>query len=74
MLFFFLVTEEQAVAVYGKDGVKTYTTQFTPMYHSVTDRKVPSRMKLICRNDDEEKVLGLHLMGQVRNVYIDPFM
>ena len=59
-----LVTEAEAVRAYGEDGVQTYSTQFTPMYHAVTERKVPSRMKLVCRKDDE-KVLGLHIMGQV---------
>ena len=59
-----IVTEAEAIRAYGEDGVKTYSTQFTPMYHAVTERKVPSRMKLICRKEDE-KVLGLHIMGQV---------
>ena len=64
----FLVTEAEAVRAYGEDAVQTYSTQFTPMYHAETERKVPSRMKLICRKSDE-KVLGLHIMGQVRYTY-----
>ena len=43
---YFLCTEE-AVAKYGKDQIKLYTSSFTPMYHAVTERKSPCKMKMI---------------------------
>ena len=45
---------EEAVANYGRDNVKVYTSNFTPMYHAVTARKSPCRMKLICQLPTEK--------------------
>uniref|UniRef100_A0A8C3V2T7 Glutathione reductase n=1 Tax=Catharus ustulatus TaxID=91951 RepID=A0A8C3V2T7_CATUS len=56
------LTEEEAVAVHGKDNVKIYNTSFTPLYHAVTQRKVKCVMKLVCAGK-EEKVVGLHMQG-----------
>ncbi|XP_056456214.1 glutathione reductase, mitochondrial isoform X1 [Gadus chalcogrammus] len=56
------LTEEEAVTSRGKDNVKTYTTSFTPMYHSMTSRKSQCVMKLVCVGP-EEKVVGLHMQG-----------
>uniref|UniRef100_A0A8C4ZWN0 FAD/NAD(P)-binding domain-containing protein n=1 Tax=Gadus morhua TaxID=8049 RepID=A0A8C4ZWN0_GADMO len=57
-----LLTPEEAVTSRGKDNVKTYTTSFTPMYHSMTSRKSQCVMKLVCVGP-EEKVVGLHMQG-----------
>ncbi|XP_072191371.1 glutathione reductase, mitochondrial [Excalfactoria chinensis] len=56
------LTEDEAIAAYGKDNVKIYSTSFTPMYHAVTQRKVKCVMKLVCAGK-EEKVVGLHMQG-----------
>ncbi|NXU00680.1 GSHR protein, partial [Buphagus erythrorhynchus] len=56
------LTEEEAVAIHGKDNVKIYNTSFTPLYHAVTQRKVKCVMKLVCAGK-EEKVVGLHMQG-----------
>ncbi|NXB87955.1 GSHR protein, partial [Vidua chalybeata] len=56
------LTEEEAVAMHGKDNVKIYNTSFTPLYHAVTQRKVKCVMKLVCAGK-EEKVVGLHMQG-----------
>ncbi|XP_036260538.1 glutathione reductase, mitochondrial-like isoform X2 [Molothrus ater] len=56
------LTEEEAVAIHGKDKVKIYNTSFTPLYHAVTQRKVKCVMKLVCTGK-EEKVVGLHMQG-----------
>ncbi|NXQ36143.1 GSHR protein, partial [Alaudala cheleensis] len=56
------LTEEEAVAIHGKDNVKTYNTSFIPLYHAVTQRKVKCVMKLVCTGK-EEKVVGLHMQG-----------
>lgn len=57
------LTEGEAEAKYGKDKIKMYTADFTPMYFSVTTRKEKCQMKLICALP-EEKVVGLHMIGQ----------
>lgn len=33
------------------------------MYHSVTERKTKTLMKLICLIPENEKIVGLHCMG-----------
>ena len=56
------MTEEEAHAEWGVDGVKCYTTRFTNMYHAVTDRKTPTAMKLITVGA-HERVVGVHVIG-----------
>ncbi|NXU47791.1 GSHR protein, partial [Turnix velox] len=56
------LTEEEAMATYGKENVKVYNTSFTPLYHAITQRKVKCVMKLVCVGK-EEKVVGLHMQG-----------
>jgi len=56
------LTEEEAVTEYGKDKIKTYTSNFTPMYFSVLEHKQKCNMKLVCAGP-EEKVVGLHMVG-----------
>nr|XP_054488988.1 glutathione reductase, mitochondrial isoform X2 [Agelaius phoeniceus] len=50
------LTEEEAVAIHGKDKVKIYNTSFTPLYHAVTQRKVKCVMKLVCTGKEEKMV------------------
>jgi glutathione reductase (NADPH) len=54
-------TEEAARAEFG-DRVKVYQTRFTAMYNAISGHEVPTAMKLVCL-DDEEKVIGCHLIG-----------
>mmetsp|Transcript_46659 Transcript_46659/g.117544 ORF Transcript_46659/g.117544 Transcript_46659/m.117544 type:complete len:451 (-) Transcript_46659:115-1467(-) len=56
------MTEEEAIAQHGKDNIKVYTSRFTNMYFSMTDRKEATFMKLVCLLP-EEKILGLHAIG-----------
>ncbi|XP_066506209.1 glutathione reductase, mitochondrial isoform X6 [Hoplias malabaricus] len=55
-------TEDDAIKIWGKANVKSYTTSFTPMYHAITTRKTQCVMKLVCVGK-EEKVVGLHMQG-----------
>ena len=55
------LTEDEAHEMYG-DGVKCYSARFTNMYHSMTSRKVPTAMKLVCVGA-QEKVVGVHVIG-----------
>jgi len=56
------LSEGEACEKYGKDQVKTYTSNFVPMYYSVLEHKQRCHMKLICILP-EEKVVGLHMVG-----------
>lgn len=59
------MTEPQAIEKYGKDNIKVYKTGFTAMYYAMMepDQKGPTNYKLITTGP-EEKVVGLHIMGQ----------
>lgn len=59
------LTEPQAVEKYGKENIKVYKTGFTAMYYAMMDpeQKGPTNYKLIVTGP-EEKVVGLHIMGQ----------
>jgi len=57
------LTEDEAIAEYGKDNIKVYNSQFTALYQAITeDYRDPTRMKLICAGP-EEQVVGLHSIG-----------
>lgn len=56
------LSEEAAIEKHGKDAIKVYTSNFTPMYSAVTSHREPCRMKLVCLGE-EEKVIGLHGIG-----------
>ncbi|MEZ5564230.1 MAG: glutathione-disulfide reductase [Gammaproteobacteria bacterium] len=44
------------------ESVKTYQTEFVPLYNSMTDHKPRTRMKLVTAGDDE-RVVGCHIIG-----------
>ncbi|MBO9489860.1 glutathione-disulfide reductase [Endozoicomonas sp. G2_1] len=57
------LTEPEAIAEYGEDQVKVYTSQFTALYQAITeDYRDPTRMKLVCVGK-EEKIVGIHSIG-----------
>ena len=55
------MSEEEAVEAHG-DAVKAYTTDFVPMYHSLTSHQVKTHMKLVVLGE-EEKIIGCHMIG-----------
>ncbi|HFC92847.1 MAG TPA: glutathione-disulfide reductase [Leucothrix mucor] len=55
------MSEEKARAEYG-DEIKTYKTEFVPLYHQMTHNKVKTAMKLVVLGE-EEKIIGCHIMG-----------
>lgn len=57
------LTEEEARKKYGDKNIKVYRSKFTPMYHSITERKPKCFMKLVCVIPEHERVVGLHCMG-----------
>ena len=58
------LTEPEAREKYG-DKVKIYKTSFTGMYYAMMDPedKGPTAYKIVCAGE-EEKVVGLHILGQ----------
>jgi glutathione reductase (NADPH) len=56
------LTEADARALHGED-VRTYTAAFAPMYYAFQERKPRTEMKLVCVGP-EEKIVGLHVIGQ----------
>jgi glutathione reductase (NADPH) len=56
------LTEEEAEKKYGKEKLKIYHSKFTNMYHSMTERKTLTVMKLITVLPDQ-KIVGLHSIG-----------
>jgi glutathione reductase (NADPH) len=55
------LSEAEARERHG-DAVKVYTSNFTPMYHALTTRKVRAAMKLVCIGEDE-RIVGIHVIG-----------
>lgn len=55
------MTEAEARQAHG-DAVKTYTSDFVPLFYGVTDHKPRTRMKLVTVGE-EERVTGLHVIG-----------
>jgi glutathione reductase (NADPH) len=55
------MTEEDAIAVYGKE-TRAYITRFTGLYYAVTRRKPSTAMKLVVAGK-EERIVGIHAIG-----------
>jgi len=56
------LSEPEAIAQYGADQVKCYSSGFTSMYTAVTAHRQACKMKLVCAGPDE-KVVGIHGIG-----------
>lgn len=56
------LSEPQAIAQYGEDNIKVYTSSFTSMYSAITAHRQLCKFKLICAGDNE-KVVGIHGIG-----------
>jgi glutathione reductase (NADPH) len=55
------LSEPEAHALHG-DAVRVYQGSFTPMFHALTERKVPAAVKLVTLGD-EERIIGCHVIG-----------
>lgn len=55
-------SEPDAIARYGANAIKTYTTEFTSMFDAFVTHKTPTAMKLIVLGK-EEKIIGCHIIG-----------
>lgn len=54
------LTEDEARKQF--DEVKVYSTQFTAMYHALTEVRPKTAMKLVCAGA-AERVVGVHIIG-----------
>ena len=57
------LTEEEAIKKYGEDDIKVYKSKFNGMYYAMSEHKSPTAYKLVCVKSLDEKVVGLHLVG-----------
>ncbi|MGY5651428.1 glutathione-disulfide reductase [Vibrio cincinnatiensis] len=66
------LSEPDAIAKYGAEQVKVYTSSFTAMYTAITSHRQPCKMKLVCAGP-EETVVGLHGIGYTVDEMIQGF-
>lgn len=61
------LTEEQAVMKYGRENIKIYRSRFANLFYGIFDveydEKPKTSMKVICAGLEDEKVVGLHVIG-----------
>jgi glutathione reductase (NADPH) len=56
------LSEDEARECLGDDGIRVYKARFTPLVHALTDRKLPTLVKMIV-DADSDRVLGCHMIG-----------
>ena len=56
------LSEAAARERFGADAVRTYTSDFVPMFNALTEHKPRSSMKLVVAGADE-RVVGCHVIG-----------
>ncbi|NQJ69069.1 glutathione-disulfide reductase [Streptococcus suis] len=56
------LTEEEAIAQYGQEQVKIYTSAFTSMYTALANNRQMAKFKLVTVGENEQ-VVGLHGIG-----------
>ncbi|CAF1034165.1 unnamed protein product [Rotaria sordida] len=56
------LTEQQAKEKYGCDGYDVYESTFKPMFAQLPKRDRKSYVKLIVEKNDQQRVVGIHLM------------
>lgn len=56
------LSEQEAIARFGKEEIKIYTTRFNPMFDALSEEKTPTAMKLVTQGP-QEKIIGLHIIG-----------
>lgn len=56
------LTEEEAIAQYGQEEVKVYTSAFTSMYTALATNRQMAKFKLVTVGENEQ-VVGLHGIG-----------
>mgnify|MGYP003362123697 CR=1 FL=1 len=57
------LTEKQAKEKYGEENIKIYTSRFNAMAYAMTEHKSPTAYKLVCLKPENEKIIGMHIVG-----------
>jgi len=63
------VSEEDAIAEHGEENIEVYHTAFKPLELTVPAQGIPGRgdnasyCKVICNLKDNERILGMHVLG-----------
>ncbi|RMF19734.1 MAG: glutathione-disulfide reductase [Deltaproteobacteria bacterium] len=57
------LTEAEAVEQYGRDRIDVFRSRFTPLAYTLTERSVPTLIKMIVDREDG-RVLGCHMIGR----------
>lgn len=66
------LTEEEAIAQYGAENIKVYSSQFAAMYNALTQHRQLTKMKLVCLKP-AEKIVGLHGIGYAMDEILQGF-
>ncbi len=56
------MSEHEARERFGSDAIKTYTSEFVPMFNALTEHKPRTAMKLVVHGE-EERLVGCHIVG-----------
>lgn len=56
------LSEHDAVNKYGREQLHIYQTRFNSLFYSLSETKIPSRMKLITLKESG-KIIGCHMIG-----------
>ena len=66
------LSEAEACAALGGDGVDVYVSTFTPLRHTVTGRAEKTLMKLVV-DRASQRVVGLHVVGSEAGEIVQGF-
>lgn len=66
------LSEEEARAQYGEDGIKVYQSRFSNMLYSLGERRPATVVKLVAAGS-QEKIVGCHVIGYAADEIIQGF-
>lgn len=66
------LTEQAAIKQYGENNTTTYQSTFNPLLRSMTEHKIPTRMKMVCVGE-QQTVVGIHIIGDFADEIIQGF-
>ena len=60
------LTEPEARAKYPGRPIKIYSSTFNPLFYAMSkaEHQVETSFKVVCLADEDERVLGIHMVGQ----------
>ncbi|KAG7706032.1 hypothetical protein KL930_000485 [Ogataea haglerorum] len=67
------LSEKDAIEKYGEADIKVYESKFTSMFYAVSEHKSPTAYKLVCVKSQNEKIVGLHIVGDASSEILQGF-